>query len=1094
MALQRLEIEFGSEQNPTIMVQSRIDAVTRAIATPSPIHNHNITQDQYGNTLLGGWVTPPEGGTISETDNYVLTANGVHVLADSSQIETQQYLLNTGVMNKLYEGGSVQLYCINSANNANVTMTSMTVWVYLHFGQSTGLSGVDRNEVMSCLNCTDWVQYDPTLNIWRGKLQSYYGILDSSILTTKNAGWDVMMSLRAYPSLIDQDPNTTDEIRESRCTPAFGTDGACSLNYQAIDVDGLEIFCSNQVPTSGDHVHFSITRLLPTTNTKQNAPGWTLQDVVDRGISWSVVDSNNVPGVVSGGDYTVQSQGQPTAFTVSASINYMDEQITARKQYPISTAILSQTSNNKMFKAVKDALQDWVFENWDPIQATSLTNLMAENVPGSYIEAIMTNAFKEGATSFEELRYFSQINTLYIPANGDGNEDNEYAPNTTMRNISSPFITRIYGPGTMQGFQRVNGSTDFPNVTTIEAGRLFQGNTVLTLVEFPSLRSINITEAGGYDACCFDGCSQLVTFRADLLDTISSRDCYLFRGCNMLVNIDLSRIGSFSCTRSNGMFKNCAALGGNSSLGGTHLFTFSSNDLQLDGDNCIFEGCTSLTSYDLSGVTALRANTPNDGSAPGDLNMFKGCTALRTVLLSNQQGQLLTQINAGHNIALFDGCTQLQRFSSTGTDIVDLSTVINMTAKNNYMFRNCTRISQVDMPTNMTYQVTTDDAMFEGCRSINNPIYMPPVVTIGSAANPGNITMFKGCTALQTVVWSSLTNVYATNNEMFYGCSSLQTADTVNNTGLIIPNVTILSNGNQANPETGSLRMFYGCSSLGSITLNGLTNIKYKGDCELFKNCTGITSVNMTLLTTINGTTGTDTMFDGCSNLTTVNMPQLSSYSTGISQLFKGNQYITSINLSSLATITCDTSEMFMNYTMGNIVLPSLNTIQCSMDNRTFSGATHFGTSGSTTSVSFPGLLTLSATNGAMELFKGCSALTSISLPSIIGISSTTNNMFQGCTSLHDLTFGKYSENQSPLSISGNCQNMFNGVPAANIKAIIDSSEMNNELTSRISQLNASNMFYNMTLNLIAFPNITTAPQEGTFNFTADRIKLGSTE
>lgn len=1044
--LNRLELEFGEETNPTILIQSYIDALTTAIGTKSSTHNYNVTQDQYGNTLLGGWIAPPEGSRISETDNYVLLANGVHVKADSSQITESTYVIDTGYVTTLPEGGNVQLYCKSSQTNLNITMTSMTVWVYLHFGISPQLQGVDKEDIMGCLNCSDWVRVDSTYDVWRGKLNSQYGIIESTVLDTKNAGWNVVMSVRAYPSLIDQNPLTDDTERERRCTPAYGEDGECRLTYNAVAVDRLEISCSNPIPTTGDNLRFTVTGLLPAYNTKVKAI--PLSQVV---VNWSLQETGI--GAISGGAYTVP-QGI-SAFTVIASISYMDTVISTAKTYEVSTAVLAASgSNSEMFWAVKDALSDWDYEGWDPVNAQAITNIIAANVPGNKIRPIMEQAFIHGAKNFEALEYFTQITELYIPE----------GINETITNIASSHIYRISGPGTLAAFKQINNE-DFPNCEEITAGKLFQNNTVLTKIQFPRLRSIQITSEGGTDVQCFDGCSNLTIVNLPLLDNISGRDCYLFRGCSSITSMDLHTVTNFYCSRSNGMFKDCTSLG----QGAATVSLFDFGNLNQSGDISIFENCRSLRSFDLSSATEIAANQN------GSLTLFKGCTSLQRVNISPN----LARISAvGGDLSIFDGCSSLRKVSSSNIDEIDIQSVNIITAKNNYMFRGCSTIQTIKLPTALsTFTVSSADGMFEGCTSIRS-VTMPSGLsnnTLGSAANPGHITTFKDCTSLESVDWGYLKTIYSIDNQMFEGCSSLkyETDNVGVSPQLNISDITQLIG-------TGNMHMFKGCSSLKNCDLNLLTKIQYDGNNHMFKDCSALTSISMNLLSSIIGATGTDIMIDGCSQLASMVIPNLKTYKAGTSQIFK-SCIIPSLNLSSLETIECINSEMFMSYT-GNLNVSSLRSIITTND-YTFKGS-------GISSLNANNLTRLEASN-ELATFSDCVSLTSISMKNITTILSTTNNLFKNCVGLYSIDFGKYSDNQLGLRISGDATDMFKNVASTVISNELNSSEDDNVITSRITEYNVTNLWNGLNFDKVRFPHITTVNNSPAFTFGASRIKLG---
>ena len=100
---------------------------------------------------------------------------------------------------------------------------------------------------------------------------------------------------------------------------------------------------------------------------------------------------------------------------------------------------------------------------------------------------------------------------------------------------------------------------------------------------------------------------------------------------------------------------------------------------------------------------------------------------------------------------------------------------------------------------------------------------------------------------------------------------------------------------------------FQNCTSLTSVDLSSLTTIS--GNSPLysaFQGCTSLTSINLSSLTTIPGNNGMCYTFQSCTSLTSVDLSSLTSVSggTGMGTTFQGCTSLTSVDLSSLTTIS----------------------------------------------------------------------------------------------------------------------------------------------------------------------------------------------
>ena len=157
------------------------------------------------------------------------------------------------------------------------------------------------------------------------------------------------------------------------------------------------------------------------------------------------------------------------------------------------------------------------------------------------------------------------------------------------------------------------------------------------------------------------------------------------------------------------------------------------------------------------------------------------------------------------------------------------------------------------------------------------------------------------------------------------------------------------------------------------------TNVGKYGLYYAFNDCTALTSVDLSSLTTVSGTQGLYYAFNGCTALTSVDLSSLTtvSGSEGFRAAFLGTK-LTSVDLSSLTTVSG--TQCFSNAFQNCTRLTSLN---------------------------LSSLTTVSGTSSFTDTFRGCTALTSVDLSSLTTVSGSKclSSAFNGCTGLTDIYF-----------------------------------------------------------------------------------------
>lgn len=202
---------------------------------------------------------------------------------------------------------------------------------------------------------------------------------------------------------------------------------------------------------------------------------------------------------------------------------------------------------------------------------------------------------------------------------------------------------------------------------------------------------------------------------------------------------------------------------------------------------------------------------------------------------------------------------------------------------------------------------------------------------------------------------------------------------------------------------------FHGCTGLTSVDLSSLTTVS--GDSGLgyaFNYCTGLTSVDLSSLTTVSGASGLSCAFQGCAHLTSVDLSNLTTVSgySGLQWAFSMCTGLNSVDLSSLITVSGGSGLLETFYNCQNLTSVDLSSLT------TVSGANGldraFVRCSKLTSVDLSSLTTLSGSQAMMWAFRDCTSLTSLSFPSLtsnfnvptFGTTYTTqfNNMLQGVT------------------------------------------------------------------------------------------------
>ncbi len=205
------------------------------------------------------------------------------------------------------------------------------------------------------------------------------------------------------------------------------------------------------------------------------------------------------------------------------------------------------------------------------------------------------------------------------------------------------------------------------------------------------------------------------------------------------------------------------------------------------------------------------------------------------------------------------------------------------------MFRDCIKLTEVDLSELNTDNVKYMHYMFDGCRSLT---------TINlSNLRTGNVcamgSMFQACSSLKSLDLSNFDTGNLVDMEaMFLGCSNLTKLDVSNlKTGKVhamgsafayCKKLTNLDLGSfDTRNVTRMCAMFSECSNLRALDLGHFNTDKVEDMCYMFKNCERLETLDISNFNTANVSKedGCTDLLSGCISLSYIHAPKNCTYS-----------------------------------------------------------------------------------------------------------------------------------------------------------------------------------------------------------------------
>ena len=243
-------------------------------------------------------------------------------------------------------------------------------------------------------------------------------------------------------------------------------------------------------------------------------------------------------------------------------------------------------------------------------------------------------------------------------------------------------------------------------------------------------------------------------------------------------------------------------------------------------------------------------------------------------------------------------------------------TYINATGWNikqtnlNYVFYDCTGLTEIKgIETWNTSEVTNMSNMFKNCKKLTSL----DLSRFDTSKVTNMNDMFNGCSGLTSIDLSGFdTSKVTSMTYMFYACKSLTSLD--------------LSRFDTSE-VTSMAYMFSSCNNLTSLDLSGFDTGKVTSMAYMFYACSGLTSLDLSMFDT-SEVIYMANMFNGCSKLTSLDLSGFNTSNvTNMSSMFEKCSSLTNLDSMQNISVSLDLSDTILDVTSLLDVIDNLTTV-----------------------------------------------------------------------------------------------------------------------------------------------------------------------
>jgi hypothetical protein len=360
--------------------------------------------------------------------------------------------------------------------------------------------------------------------------------------------------------------------------------------------------------------------------------------------------------------------------------------------------------------------------------------------------------------------------------------------------------------------------------------------------------------------------------------------------------------------------------------------------------------CTNL-SYTFNFCTAIKKFTfPSLNLLTNSSYCFNNCVSLQWVKFNS----LPSPITSGTIVDFTQftaNCYNLQNVYFP--ESCSANAVYNFTS----IFYNCKNLKNILFPIN--FNASNLSNAFSNCYSLTKAVFQSSMPSLTDFAGS-----FSYCWNLKSVTLPPSVANGINLSQMFNSCYSLESFE--------IPSTYNISNlGNT----------FYDCRNLTSIILPNNAQNSIISLANMAAQCYRLK--NITMPTSLTGTTQLSNMFTGCYELESVTFPATMNSVTAMQSIFQNCYNLTSITLpTSMTSLNTTGSAFYDCRNLTSITLPSSVAININY-NQTFFNCINLKT------ITLPTTQT-TTTNNIQNMFSGCGNLTTINNLNKVGSLTTT--------------------------------------------------------------------------------------------------------